>query len=291
MKISTLSIMIGSSACNLRCKYCISRTTYNIKERGKLFVPSKILIDKAARVFAAGEGFTALITGKGEPILVSCQKLVKLIKTLYQYTPVVELQTNGSLLTDKNVKDFALAGLSTMAISCASNDDRFNYQVMANGFGKPWNLSEKCKLVIKNNLVLRLAVVTTKGGVYDIQTFLNFVKWLKSLAPENYPLQLTIRRMGMPAQHRLKTVQGRKVANFIKSNQINTNLIWNYLKKHGEKIITFPWGSEVFDYQGIAICVSDCLTIKPEKDTIRSAILYPDGHLRYSWEFPSAIIF
>ncbi len=33
MKISTLSIMVGSSACNLRCKYCISRATYNLTEK------------------------------------------------------------------------------------------------------------------------------------------------------------------------------------------------------------------------------------------------------------------
>ena len=105
MNISTLSIMVGDSACNARCKYCISRTTFNINKKNKLFVPSKALIEKAARVFAAGDGLTALITGKGEPALLPHQKLTNLIRILYQYTPVVELQTNGILLTDQLVKD------------------------------------------------------------------------------------------------------------------------------------------------------------------------------------------
>ncbi len=243
------------------------------------------------RVFTTGGGFTALITGKGEPTLVPHQKLVNLIKTLYQYTPVVELQTNGALLTNKKVKDYAQAGLSTIAISCASRDNKFNYQVMSGGIGKSWSLEEKCRLVIKNNLILRLAVVTTKGGIGDLASFLDFIKWMKTLAPRNYPLQLTVRKMGLPFQYQLKTVRGKKVTKFVKENQVDTTLIWKYLKNHGHKIITFSWGYEVFDYQGVAVCVSECLTIKPEEDTIRSAILYPDGHLRYSWEFPAAVIF
>lgn len=291
MKIATLSIMVGSSACNLCCKYCISRTTYNISKKKELFVPSKELIDKAVGVFSTGGGFTALITGKGEPMLVPHEKLVALIKILYQYTPVVELQTNGNLLTNEKVKDMAKAGLSTVVISCASCDDEFNYKVMSGGLEKRWDLKEICKLVIDNNLVLRLAVVSVRDGIYNIPTFLNTIKWLKALASRNYPLQLTIRRMGMPSQHRLRTVKGREVAKFIRANKVDTISIWNYLKENGEKIITFPWGSEVFDYQGVAVCISDCLTIKPEEDTIRTAILYPDGHLRYSWEFPSAVIF
>jgi uncharacterized Fe-S cluster-containing radical SAM superfamily enzyme len=291
MKISTLSVMVGSSACNLRCKYCISRATYNIAEKEKLFVPSESLIAKAARVFDAGGGFTALITGKGEPTLVPHQKLVNLIRILYKYTPVVELQTNGILLTDKKVKDYAKAGLSTIAISCASNDDKFNHQVMNEGMGKPWSLKDIASLVVKNNLILRFAAVATHGGIYNIRSFLDFIGWQKALVPQNYPSQLTIRRMGLPGQHRLKTPRGKKVAKFVRANQIDTTPIWRYLKKHGQKIITFPWGSEVYDYQGIAVCIADCLTIRPEEDTIRSAILYPDGHLRYSWEFPAAVIF
>ena len=291
MKISTISIIVGSSACNLRCRYCISRSTYDITKKEKLFVPSEKLIAKASRVFANGEGFTALITGKGEPTLISHQKLTNLIRTLYKYTPVIELQTNGTLLTDLKVRDYARAGLSTVAISCVSNIDKINHQIMNDELGKAWKLKEKAKLVIKNNLVLRMTVVAVKSGVDSISSFLNFVKWQKSLAPTNYPLQLTIRRVGLPSKRRLKTSAGKKVANFVKANQVDTAPIWKYLQRNAQKIITFPWGAEVFDFQGVAVCVSDCLTIKPKEDIIRSAILYPDGHLRYSWEFPAAIIF
>lgn len=291
MRISTLSIMVGSSACNLRCKYCISRTTYNIAEKNKLFVPSKALIEKAARVFTQGEGFTALITGKGEPTIIPHIKMTNLIHTLYQYTPVVELQTNGVFLTNQIVKDYARAGLSTIAISCASYNDKFNYQVMASSCEGGWSLEEKARLVIENNLVLRLAVVATRGGIENISSFLKFIQWLKSLAPENYPLQITIRKLGLPARYQLKTKRGQEVAKFVTANMVETTPIWQYLQKHGQKIMTFPWGSEVFDYEGVGVCVSECLTIRPQDDTIRSAILYPDGHLRYSWEYPAAVIF
>jgi len=291
MRISTLSIMVGSSTCNLRCKYCISRTTYNIHEKDKLFVPSEDLVEKAARVFTQSEGFTALITGKGEPTLIPHQKLVNLIHTLYKFTPVIELQTNGIFLTNGIVKDYTKAGLSAVAISCASSDDKFNFQMMANGCGKPWNLAEKIKLVIKNSLVLRLTLVAGRGGVDSVPSFLKFIHWLKFLAPQNYPLQITIRQMGLPLRYQLKTRRGKEVAKFVRVNMIDTKPIWEYLKKHGQKIITFPWGSEVFDFEGISVCIAECLTIRPQDDTIRSAILYPDGHLRYSWEFPGAVIF
>lgn len=291
MRISTLSIMIGSSACNLKCKYCISRTTYNIAEKNQLFVPSENLITKAIRVFARSEGFTALITGKGEPTLIPHNKLLNLIEVLYRHTPVIEMQTNGLLLTDKKVKDYARAGLSTVAISCASYNNKFNTALMA-GYNKlSWDLAEKAKLVIKNNLVLRLAIVATKGGIDNINSFLRFVKWTKSLAPPNYPLQITIRKMSLLSRYELKTKTGKEVANFIKHNLVDTSPIWKYLKNHSQKIMTLPWGAEVFDYEGVSVCVSDCLTIRPHDDTIRSAILFPDGHLRYSWEYPAAVIF
>jgi hypothetical protein len=48
----------------------------------------------------------------------------------------------------------------------------------------------------------------------------------------------------------------------------------------------------VFDYKGQNVCLSNCLTHEPytDKSVMRNLIFFPDGHLRYDWEYQGAIL-
>jgi hypothetical protein len=49
-------------------------------------------------------------------------------------------------------------------------------------------------------------------------------------------------------------------------------------------------GAIVYDYRGQNVCLTDALTIEPETDKIRQLIFFPDGHLRYDWQYKGAIL-
>ena len=75
MKIQTISYVIGTSACNASCPFCVSKKITNdgfkyTKEKNKLnFSRLHTSIKLAERTGV----LTALITGKGEPTLFSEQ--------------------------------------------------------------------------------------------------------------------------------------------------------------------------------------------------------------------------
>jgi hypothetical protein len=49
-------------------------------------------------------------------------------------------------------------------------------------------------------------------------------------------------------------------------------------------------GAIVYDLHGQNICLTNALTIEPRSDEIRQLIFFPDGHLRYDWQYKGAII-
>ena len=50
-------------------------------------------------------------------------------------------------------------------------------------------------------------------------------------------------------------------------------------------------GAEVFDVYGQNFCLSNCLKRTTEDvSKMRNLIFFPDGHIRYRWDLPGAII-
>ena len=69
MKITTLSIVAGSEACNAKCPYCVSKMTPSCGMDLKEPEVNWRNLDKAARFAQLSDVTTVLITGKGEPTL------------------------------------------------------------------------------------------------------------------------------------------------------------------------------------------------------------------------------
>ncbi|MFA5034209.1 MAG: radical SAM protein [Candidatus Margulisiibacteriota bacterium] len=283
-KISTLSIMVGDPSCNLRCPYCISKTTYRVKAPTKTPVsPERIafLVDKF-RLVAAGIPY-GIITGKGEPTLVTKEEMGLVISLLYNNGRglVPELQTNGLRLNRENMAFWKEKGLNTVAISCVSPWDEANSRLLADN-RTSWNLGSIVSQAKEIGLLVRLTVTMTKGGIDSPDSFLAFMKWAKEAGAK----QVTFREMGKPRQPELKGAQ--KVIEWIDQHHVETGFLLEILRVRGKEQAPLPWGYK-FNYDGVSVVVAECLT-PPKDGEIRSGIIQPDGHMYGSWDDPADIL-
>ncbi len=63
-----------------------------------------------------------------------------------------------------------------------------------------------------------------------------------------------------------------------------------FLRKNGAELMRLMHGAIVYDVDGQNICFSTCLTPDPSLKELRQLIFFPDGHLRYDWQYPGAIL-
>ena len=87
--------------------------------------------------------------------------------------------------------------------------------------------------------------------------------------------------------------EDERIFQWTKKHQISDkklNEIYRFIEKNSRKLMTFSYGAVVYDFNGQNICLSDCLTIKPETDELRQLIFFPDGHLRYDWQYKGAVL-
>ncbi|MEI7718348.1 MAG: hypothetical protein WCI72_00650 [archaeon] len=63
-----------------------------------------------------------------------------------------------------------------------------------------------------------------------------------------------------------------------------------FLEKKGNRLRTLDFGGVVYDLYGQNVCFTDCLTGRPFTADLRQLIFFPDGHLRYYWQYQGAIL-
>jgi hypothetical protein len=63
-----------------------------------------------------------------------------------------------------------------------------------------------------------------------------------------------------------------------------------FLAAEGSLLMTLIHGAQVYDVHGQNVCLTDSLTIDAKSDDLRQLIFFPDGHLRYDWQHPGAIL-
>lgn len=287
MKISTFTIVAGSAACNASCPYCVSKMTG--KELG--MEEPKVNwrnFDKACRLAQVNQVSTVLLTGKGEPTLFP-EQITKYLENMKKYNfPLIELQTNALAFKnfgkyEEHLKKWYELGLNTISISIAHYKDTKNKEIFTPN--SEYNNLEK---VIKNlhslGFSIRLSCIMMKDFTDNVEE----VEKLAEFCKKNKVEQLTIR----PVKYS-ENSEDKSVYEWTKNHQISNKQIKNiygYIEKNSKKLMSFSYGAFVYDFNGQNICCSDCLTIKPETDEIRQLIFFPDGHLRYDWQYKGAIL-
>lgn len=288
MKIQTLSIIAGGAACNARCPFCISQMT------GKdiLVEPINVLnFDKACRLAQISDVTNVIITGKGEPTLYPDQ-ITDYLKHLQKYYfPIVELQTNAivfSLEKEKYspyLKQWHEMGLTFIAVSIVHYDpekNRANYIPYEKNYP---DLGDLTKYLHSFGFSVRLTCTMVKGCVDSAIEAKAMVKKSQEWGAEH----LTLRKVATPKISQNATVYAWTKAHELTSN--NMSEIESYLNENGNRIGAFDYGGSIYDVDGQNVCFTNALTLKTDSEDFRQAIYFPDGHVRFDWQYRGAIIF
>jgi hypothetical protein len=115
------------------------------------------------------------------------------------------------------------------------------------------------------------------------------VRTLIDFAKDNEVEQLTLRPVNKP-----EDTQNMEVWNWTNEHQLrdeSKKSILDYLEGKGHRLMTLAHGAYVYDVDGQNVCLTHSLTIDASSDDIRQLIFFPDGHVRYDWQYPGAILF
>lgn len=289
MRIQAFTILVGSAACNGHCPYCVSKMT---PPQGVGLELSEVN-SRNLRIgckFAENSGVsTIILSGKGETTLFPKQ-ITEVLRDIYFYRfPFREIQTNGMKLFqekkkyEKHLKDWYDLGLTTVAISIVHYEDGRNKENFQPN-GPYMNLVVLISYLHSLGLSVRLSCVMFRGAIDSV----NEVKNLVSFAKTNKVEQLTITPVRAP-----KTSENPKIARWVAEHglpEATQRKIKEFLEDKSKRLLPLMHGAVVYDLDGQNICLSDCLTENTDTEEVRQLIFFPDGHLRYDWQYPGAIL-
>jgi len=292
MKIQTYSIVAGSKACNASCPYCVSKMTPSQGIEARLPDINWRNFDKGCRLAKDFGVSTVLITGKGEPALFP-EQITEYMKRLVPYDfPLIELQTNGISIYqkraefEKHLQDWYDYGMTTVAVSIAHYENEKNKEIFQ-PHGDYMDLSALVDLLHNKRFSVRLSCVMVKGFIEDSGGIEKLVEYAK----ENKVEQLTVRHIEKP-ESALDT-KGKGVYDWVREHKLDLEQldeIKKYLDEKGTRLMMLVHGAVVYDLHGQNICLTNALTIDPDSEDVRQLIFFPDGHLRYDWQYPGAIL-
>lgn len=333
MRINTLSVVVGDSACDAACKFCVSKTT-GFDELPCRAEINRMAFSKACKFARLGQCSTVLLTGKGEPTLRP-EEITSYLQLLNSRNfmdvgtahagdcpfPFIELQTNaihigqfaakhgttpiseldemmnGSHADSGVAADIRLFramdewryyGLNTIAISTVGINPVHNKEVYLHHRDIDYpDLATTVKFLRQFGFTIRLCVMMHKGMVDNEVELKKVIDWCR----DNDVAQLTVRSISKPA---MGAVGSTDYLIYISENGLDSTQresIHSYLTLEGTHIHTLQFGSTyapVFDVDGQNVCLSDCLTMSPDSDDIRTLIYYSSGRLTYSWQYKGA---
>ena len=290
MKVRTFSILAGSSACNARCPFCISKMTPPLGIEPEEPEVNWRNFRKAALLARISGVTTVMITGKGEPTLFPRQ-ITKYLKALQEFDfPLIELQTNGIIFAenqkiyDKYLKDWYERSLNTIAISITHYDREKNRQIYLPYRKEYPDLGTLINYLHGKGFLVRLNCTLLDGHICDTKSLVALIKF----ARENKVEQLTIRPVNKPQKSGNSEVEKWVTKHCLKTKQFSE--IKNYLAQNGKPLLSLPYGATVYDVSGQNVCLTNCLTTYKNDDDVRHLIFFPDGHLRFDWQYKGAIL-
>lgn len=289
MKIQTFSIILGNKSCNAHCPYCVAKMTpaYGIgSKKPKINWRN---FDIGCK-FAKDDGVsTVLMTGKGEPTLFPKQ-ITHYLNHLKPYDfPFIELQTNGILFFQKKgeytkyLNKWYKLGITIIAISVVHYDNKRNKEIFQPN-GMYMDLVELIKNLHSIGFSIRLSCIMLKGFIDKIEE----VKKIVEFARNNKVEQLTITPAEKPKKNENQKISDWVSKHKLEENQLN--IIRGFLEKQGIELMRLAHGAVVYDLNGQNICSTNCLTIDSGSKDVRQLIFFPDGHLRYDWQYKGAIL-
>lgn len=186
--------IIPIKTCTLDCIYCqVGKTTCKTIERKEYVSPEKVLAE-LKEVLQIGKKIDYItLSGNGEPTLNS--KLGEIIKGIKKLTALpVAVITNGTLLTDKNVREELLSADLVMPSLDAATQEIFEKIDRPHPLLKIENVIEglmEFKKIYSGKFWLEIMLVK---GINDNQNELNALKKaVKKIEPDRIQLNTPVR--------------------------------------------------------------------------------------------------
>ena len=289
MKAHTFSIVVGTTACNAKCPFCVSKMTLapgtgagGTPIRWDRFETACKIVEQAR------DGLISVVlTGVGEPLLYPSE-----IDTYLDFMggrfPLVELQTNGIRVAELDACPnqwwgrWKQRGLTQVSISIAHTDPARSNEIM--GIKEQYNYWDAAEWLRDAGFSVRLNCTMLKSGVSDPWE----VGSLIDLCAARGVDKLTLREVATPSNPR-----DVDVAMWVKEERPHgaAERLKAYLEMEGATLLLkLPHGGVVYDVKGQNVAVATCLTKTTNPDDIRQIIFFPDGRIAYDWQHPGARI-
>jgi len=279
-RISTLTLLAGTTACTNNCHICISKMTPK-HDMDKLHPINVEKFHKACNIAKNFNTENVLITGKGEPTLFPAQ-ITEYLWHLRDYNfDKIELQTEGDTvynLPDDILRIWKMMGLDVIAVSIY----HYGYQSNWNGFdrvaigdGLP-SIEDIVKRLKKFGFEVRLSCCMMKGyidSVVDVDKLITFAHTLGVM-------QLTLRDTSRPDKPLDKQI-GKNVDE-LKLDRSDLKRIVKYVDEVGTLVRTLNHGATVYDFDGQNVSLTTGLG-SVDRNKIRELIFFPYGLLTTSW--------
>lgn len=228
--------LVVTESCNARCKYCLAENTPKNGQHQSLKA-----VEKAARKSRDSGAKEASITG-GEPLLD--KHILEKVKIIKKYFKKINLQTNGTLLT--NPEEFKKAGITTAIINLPSYDKKVYEELVGI---KTYDLViSNIKKAIKSKLSIRINSVIVKDYTDDYAHYLKMIEFSKQIGIK----ELTFTQL-VPANK------------FAKEHRTNLNLIRKLFKRSKQTENQKYHSIDVFKFLDMTIGLSSCPFKKNEK--------------------------
>ena len=284
MNIQSLSIVVPTKNCWNKCEFCVSRMHHEDYGKSIIGENNTIPYRYLERIaFVREEGCnTMILTGTGEP-QQNLEFISELLDKNFNELPKpfynIAIQTTGSGLTDDDIKELAIDGVTTMAISTNSLDDEENCAISNMPKEKRVKLDSLIVASKENNMIVRLCYnMTSAFNKYSFDDLINY-------ALERDVDQVTFRKIYASGNN-------DKINAWIANHKYNDfDMIRKRVVEDGKLIARLPYGFLQYSVKGISIVVDDDCMSKDNIEEMKYAILRPNGHLYSRWDDKGSLIF
>jgi|CXWL01.1.fsa_nt_gi molybdenum cofactor biosynthesis enzyme MoaA len=285
-----LSLIAGTGACNAHCPFCVSKMT-GLTEVGLHPQPINWRnFEKAALLAKDYHVSSVIITGKGEPTLFPNQ-ITDYLTHLEKYNfPLIDLQTNGlnfdrqSERFDPYLHQWYDQGLAFVALSIVNFLPEDNRKIYTPSSKRHLDLPRIVDKLHQIGFSVRFSVTLFNGGIDNGEKTGRMIEFAQGLAVE----QLTLRKIALPSASASPEIGLWTQSHLLTQGQQQE--INRYLTDHGHQLSVSHHGAVIYDVSGQNICLTNALTLDMDPEKIRQIIFYPNGRIRFDWQYSGSTI-
>jgi len=239
----SLSFLPIAKGCQAKCAFCFSTASISSEQKqGSMTLDViRCSLIKASTVGA----FRAVITGGGEPGLLSKEKLNQIISICNEYMNTIVLITNGySLANDHNITSaldqLSASGLTVLSVSRHHYDRKINSKLMSLDIES--EIISQDFLINERTTTLRWVCVLQKGGIDTSDALQKYIDWTFKQGVT----QICFKELYVSSSS--ESVYFNQAANdWSYQNQVPLSLVTEMAEQQSWELVSqLPWGSPVY---------------------------------------------